>query len=73
MKYFEAYWRHEAERVPHHGIVLAENRDDAYEIVTSYLQKGYHVTHVYEVDESRITPQSVTVNFPNTTDYHLFG
>jgi hypothetical protein len=67
-----AYWRHNEERISHHGFVIANSRDEAYDIVMSKLQKGYQVTHIYNASENQITPQSLTINFPNTTDYHLF-
>ena len=69
---YQAYWRNNDDRLSHHGFVKADSHDEAYDIVTKNLQKGYYVTAVYEAHEHQITPQAIKNNFPNTTDYHLF-
>lgn len=67
------YWRNKENRIAHHGYVKAKSHDDAYDITMANLQKGYEVTAVYAASENQITPQSITINFPNTTEYRLFG
>lgn len=75
MKIWQAYWRDRGtgKRVPAPGYVRAESRDEAYDIVKSMLHEGYEVTAVYEASENWITPQSLTLNFPNESEYTLFG
>ena len=68
-----AYWRNKADRIAHHGYDKANTHDEAYDLVQGKLQKGCRVEAVYEASESDITPQSITINFPNTTDYTRFG
>lgn len=72
MKIFLAYWKDES-RNTYHGFVKAENRYEAKKIVDNCLDKGWYVTAIYKADESCITPQSLTVNFLNTSEYKLFG
>lgn len=73
MKLWQVYWRDRRTGLdPVHGYVRAESRDEAYDIAMSMLQEGYEVTAVYEATENQITPQSLTVNFVNDTDYDLF-
>lgn len=72
MKIYEVYWMNKETRERHHGYCKANSHDNAFDIVQSRLQPGYIVTHVYEASESRITPQSLTINFPNTSEYTTF-
>lgn len=59
------------------GLVKAEYADDAIMKLTSCLQEGCIVKNViYFCDEENdcmITPQMLCVNFPNTSQYTLFG
>ena len=70
MRIWQVYWRDRRTGLdPAHGYVKAESRDDAYDIAKSMLREGYEVTAVYEATENWITPQSLTMNFRNNTDY----
>ena len=71
MKIWQVYWRDNSRNV-YHGYVKATSRNDAYDITQGKLQRGYHVTAVYEAHEHQITPQSLTINFTNAADYNLF-
>lgn len=71
-KIYQVYWRHKVNRDVHFGYVKAVSADAAFDIVTEKLREGYNVTAVYESSENAITPQSLTINFHNTTDYELF-
>lgn len=72
MKIWQVYWRHKKTREVNHGYVKAENENQAYNITMGKLQRGWTVTAVYPATENMITPQSLTLNFINTTDYTLF-
>lgn len=70
MNIYEVYWRYNNRKS--HGYVRAESEENAREIAQVYLPPGIYVDEIFQVDESRITPQSITLNFPNMTDYELF-
>ena len=67
------YWRNKKNRITHHGYVMAKNQNDAYDITLANLQEGNEVTAVYTAKEHQITPQSITINFPNPASYSHFG
>lgn len=71
MKIWQVYWRDE-NRNTYCGYVKASGRNAAYDITQGMLRKGCRITAVYEASENWITPQSLTINFTNTTDYVLF-
>lgn len=54
------------------GFVKADSLEDAYSITMKALQNGCCVTEVCPAYESMITPQSLTINFPNETEYGSF-
>lgn len=68
---YNVYWKDENMN-RHNGFCKARSRDEAYDITAKLLQKGCVITAVYEANENSITPQSLTINFANTTDYDLF-
>lgn len=70
---FLAYWK-DKDRNTYHGFVKADNRYEAKKILDNGFPegRGFYVTAIYKADESQITPQSLTYNFPNTSEYKLF-
>ena len=72
MKIYQVYWRNKTTREVNHGYVKAESEKQAYDITMGKLQKGWSVSAVYPATENQITPQSLTLNFINATDYTLF-
>ena len=69
---FLAYWKDKG-RNTYHGFVKADNRYEAKKILDNDLDRGFYVTAIYKADESQITPQSLTCNFQNTSEYKLLG
>ena len=69
---YKAYWRNNTDRKRHHGFVKACDPEKAFDIVTAKLQEGFSVVAIYKASESEITPQSLTINFENLTQYKLF-
>lgn len=72
MKIYQVYWMNKETRARHFGYCKADSHDEARNVVQEKLQPGCIVTHVYEASENWITPQSLTINFPNTSEY-TFG
>lgn len=68
---YEVYWK--AYDTYFHGYVRAGSEKSAREIARKHLFSDAKIEGAYRVDESRITPQSVTLNFANTNEYTLFG
>ena len=69
---FKVYWENgKGER--HMGFVNAQNRYKAQKITEDRLQEGYVVTGVYNGTLDQVTPQSITLNFPNKSEYTAFG
>lgn len=68
---YVVYWRDE-NRKRYHGYVKAKNRDKAFDIANGMLSRNCNITAVYMASENAITPQSICLNFANTTDYTLF-
>ena len=55
------------------GFVRANTRTGAIRIAGQKLQKGTVICGCVEAYSHQITPQSITLNFPNETDYQFFG
>lgn len=66
-------WMNEEKTMQAHGFVKAKSPERAKQIMLENLQKGYEVTEIVPAYECWITPQSLTVNFANMTEYSLFG
>ncbi len=74
MNIWQVYWRNrQSGYYSGVGYVKANNAYEAYGIAKAKLQKGCEVTAVYEASENMITPQSMTLNFANTSEYTLLG
>jgi len=72
---YRAYWKKKTspEYVAGHcGYVKACSKSDARRIVEENLDSAYEVTEVIEAAEHMITPQSITINFRNTSEYSIF-
>ena len=48
------------------------SESDARRITEENLDSAYEVTEVMEAAEHMITPQSITINFRNTSEYTIF-
>jgi hypothetical protein len=73
MNIWQVYWRNRhGGYYSGFGYVKANTADEAYDITKAKLQKGCEVTAVYKASENWITPQSITLNFVNTSEY-TFG
>lgn len=73
---FMATWKQKAapqQAVGSRGFVKAESEKDARRIMQENLDSAYEVTGIYPAQEHQITPQAITVNFRNTSEYRLFG
>ena len=55
------------------GFLKAKDMIDAHGILKTMLKPDCIVKTITEAYEHQITPQSLTINFANTTDYELFG
>lgn len=66
---YQVYWNSKTNRQSKFGYVEAKSHDEAFDIVQSNLQPGYRVFAVYESSINAITPQSLTINFQNTSSY----
>ena len=55
------------------GFLEAKDMTDAKGILKNMLRPGCVVETITKAYEHQITPQSLTLNFANTTDYELFG
>jgi len=74
MNIWQVYWRNRQNGYySAFGYVKANTADEAYDITKAKLQKGCEVKAVYEASENMITPQSMTLNFANTSEYTLLG
>ena len=70
MLFFASWTYHGEER---RGFLKAKNENDARNILKTTLTPGCIVKTITKAYEHQITPQSLTLNFANTTDYELFG
>lgn len=68
MGIWNVFWRDTTRRT-HYGFIKARTRDEAYDFATKKLRPGTVVTAIYRASEGAITPQSICLNFANTTDY----
>lgn len=55
------------------GFVKAKARRGAITIAQRKLQTDCIITGCVQAYEHQITPQSITLNFENTSEYELFG
>lgn len=55
-----------------HGYVKAKNEEDAKNIMEMILQRECKVTEIHEAKLHQITPQSLTINFENQSEYTSF-
>ena len=69
---YKAEWKDSNLRT-HEGFVNAKNRYEAFEITQNNLNKDFIIVGIHDAKLHQITPQSLTINFPNTGDYKLFG
>lgn len=69
---FKVFWEN-GNHNRHSGFVNAKNRYEAQEITEHMLQAGYVVTDVHNASLDSVTPQSITLNFPNKSEYTMFG
>lgn len=72
---FKAYWKRKTappQVAGNCGFVRAESEKDARRIMQENLSSEFEVTDVHEAQEHQITPQAITVNFRNTSEYALF-
>ena len=65
-------WKLVIEGTTAHGFVEADSPEDAYSITLKALQAGCCVTEVCAGSKNMVTPQSLTINFPNETEYGSF-
>ena len=70
MKYYLITWRWMGKKSQ--GFVRADNIEEAWQIARERLKPDALILRVNPAHENMITPQSLTINFTNTTDYHLF-
>ena len=70
---FKVFYQKANEKREHMAFVNAGNRYDAQRIAEGLLNKECIVTNVVYGAMHQITPQSLTLNFPNTSEYTLFG
>jgi hypothetical protein len=73
---YRAYWKAKtapAKATPIIGFVKAADPKDARRIMEENLDTtNYEVTDITEAAEHMITPQSITINFRNTSQYTAF-
>lgn len=55
------------------GFVKAKTRKSAIMIAQRILRAECIITGCVQAYEHQITPQSITLNFENTSEYELFG
>ena len=73
---FKCFWRNGKGSAGSHqccGFIRAESLEDAEKIMRRSLQEGCELVETIPAQEHWITPQSLTVNFANMTEYALFG
>lgn len=70
MLYFVS-WTYDGEA--RRGFLKAKDETEARSILKTLLKPGCVIKRITEAFEHQITPQSLTLNFANTTDYTLFG
>lgn len=68
---FFVSWTYDGET--RRGFLKAKDETDARTILKTLLKPGCVIKRIVEAFEHQITPQSLTLNFANTTDYELFG
>lgn len=72
---FRAYWKSKTApegATPYCGFVMADHRGEARRIMEENLDTMcYEVTEVTEAAMHMVTPQSITINFQNTSQYHF--
>lgn len=69
---YMCYWKMKNTSVNPHGFVRADSLEDAEQIMRASLNKDCEIVSITQAREHWITPQSITINFPNITDYVLF-
>lgn len=68
---FFALWTYNGKEC--RGFLKAKDENDARNILKTTLESGCVIESIVKAFEHQITPQSLTLNFANTTDYELFG
>ena len=68
---WRVFWKYNGEG--HCGFVKANTRQGAIRIAGKKLQQGAIITGCVEAYQHQITPQSITLNFPNESEYKYFG
>lgn len=73
---YRAYWKKKTspeKATPYHGFIRAIDKTDARRIMNENLDtQQFEVTDVTEAAEHMITPQSLTINFRNISQYTSF-
>lgn len=72
---FMGWWK-DSKGDTHRGLVKAECADDAWDILRNSLQEGYTAVNIIfwgDNENNNITPQTLCINFANTSEYQLFG
>jgi hypothetical protein len=65
---FKVFWK-KSDGGSEMGFIKANTRTGAVRMTEKMLRKGCVVTGCVEGFAHQITPQSLTLNFPNTSDY----
>ena len=68
---WRVFWKYEGNSFA--GFVKANTRNGAINAARYHLKRECIITGCVQAHEHQITPQSITLNFANTTDYELFG
>ena len=71
MKVWKVYWNYMNRS--HMGFVKARDAEQAMKEAVKALNCECVVNAIHEGKEHQITPQSLTLNFHNTTRYEMFG
>lgn len=73
---FRAYWKSKSApktAISFSGFVKATDENDAKRIMEENLDTNrYEVIRVVEAVEHMISPQAITINFRNTSEYKVF-
>ena len=72
MKFWQVFWK-SSDGNSCRGFVKAKTRVGAIRIATGKLKPTCIITGCVEGAEHQITPQSITLNFANESEYKLFG
>ena len=68
---FKVFWKYDG--TGYGGFVKANTRTGAIRIAKRLLKHDCIITGCVEAYDHQITPQAITLNFPNTTEYKFFG